>query len=136
MSPRPTSGGTLVLDSEGLSKASSHRSVLAHLEQAWRRRARVVVSAAVLPEVLRGHPRDAATHRILAKITVVPVTDELGRAAGRLIGASGLGRGHAVDAMVVATALASERPTLILTSDPDDLTALVDATPGVAIAVV
>lgn len=126
-------GGTLVLDSDGLFKAATHRAVFVHIEQALRRRARVVVSAATLSEVLRGHPRDAAVHRILAKLTVIPVDEATGQAAGRLLGRANLGRGHAIDAIVAATALAVERPVLLLTSDEADLKILLDGAANVAI---
>lgn len=121
-------GGTLVLDSEGLSKlAAGDARARAHLETAIARRARVVASAMILTEVLRGGPRDAAVHRVLSRITVVPVSPCLGRHGGELLGATGL-RGHrcAVDAIVAATALGRERPVVLLTSDPDDLSRLVE----------
>ena len=80
-----------------------------------------------LTEVLRGGPRDAAVHRVLSRITVVPVSPALGRHAGELLGASGLpGKRCSVDAVVAATALERERPVVVLTSDPDDLTRLVE----------
>ena len=63
-------GGTLVLDSEGLSKlAAGDSRARAYLETAVARRARVAVSAITLTEVLRGGPRDAAVHRVLSRIT-------------------------------------------------------------------
>jgi predicted nucleic acid-binding protein len=123
-----TGGGTLVLDSEGLAKmATGDPAVRAQLKVAHERRARVVVSAITLTEVLRGGSRDAPVHRVLARIAVAPVTAEIGRRAGELLGATGLS-GHrcAIDAVVAATALASARPVLVLTSDPDDLSRLVD----------
>jgi predicted nucleic acid-binding protein len=80
-----------------------------------------------LAEVLRGAPRDAAVHRVLSRITVVPVSRELGRRAGELLGATGLlGNRCAIDAIVAATALERERPIVLLTSDPDDLSRLVE----------
>ncbi|HWG61617.1 MAG TPA: PIN domain-containing protein [Streptosporangiaceae bacterium] len=121
-------GGTLVLDSEGLSKlAAGDSRARAHLETALARRARVAVSAITLTEVLRGGPRDAAVHRVLSRITVVPVSPEVARWAGELLGATGLS-GHrcAIDAVVAATALGLERPLALLTSDPDDMSRLVD----------
>jgi len=121
-------GGTLVLDSEGLSKlAAGDVRARAHLETALARRARVAVSAITLTEVLRGGPRDAAVHRVLSRITVVPVSPEIARRAGELLGAAGLS-GHrcAIDAVVAATALELERPVVLLTSDPDDLSRLVE----------
>ena len=121
-------GGTLVLDSEGLSKLTAGDGrARAHLETALARRARVAVSAITLTEVLRGGPRDAAVHRVLSRIKVVPVSPEVARRAGELLGATGLS-GHrcAIDAVVAATALGLERPVALLTSDPDDMTRLVE----------
>ncbi|GAA3851370.1 hypothetical protein GCM10022243_16400 [Saccharothrix violaceirubra] len=122
------SGGTLVLDSEGLVKiAAGDSRARAYLETARTRGARVVVSAVTLAEVLRGGHRDTAVHRVLSRIVVTPVTPELGRAAGELLGSTGLS-GHrcAIDAMVAATALRQGRPVVLLTSDPDDWERLVE----------
>jgi predicted nucleic acid-binding protein len=84
------------------------------------------VSAITLTEALRGGPRDVAVHRVLSRITVVPVTAAIARRAGELLGTTGLS-GHrcAIDAMVAATALEMGRPVLVLISDPDDLTTLI-----------
>jgi predicted nucleic acid-binding protein len=125
---RVAAGGTLVLDSEGLSKlAVGDPRVRAYVETARVRRARVVVSAISLTEVLRGGPRDAAVHRVLSRVTTVPVTPELGRRAGELLGAAGLS-GHrcAIDSVVAVTALEMARPVVLLTSDPDDMHRLVE----------
>jgi len=121
-------GGTLVLDSEGLSKlAVGDARAHAYLDSARARRARVAVSAITLTEVLRGGPRDAAVHRVLSRITIAPVTAQIARRAGELLGATGLS-GHrcAIDAVVAATALGLERPVVLLTSDPDDMNRLVE----------
>ena len=121
-------GGTLLLDSEGLSKlAAGDARARAHLDTARTRRARVTVNAITLTEVLRGGPRDAAVHRVLSRITVVPVTAEIARRAGELLGATGLS-GHccAIDAVMAVTPLELERPVVLLTSDPDDLSRLVE----------
>ncbi|MEV0681532.1 PIN domain-containing protein [Actinosynnema sp. NPDC050436] len=122
------SGGTLVLDSEGLVKiAAGDPRARAYLDTARLRRGRAVVSAVTLAEVLRGGARDAPVHRVLSRVVVVPVTPEIGRSAGELLGSTGLS-GHrcAVDAMVAATALRQARPVVLLTSDPDDLHRLVE----------
>ena len=121
-------GGTLVLDSEGLAKlAAGDARARAHLQAAIGRRAVVVASAVTLTEVLRGGPRDAAVHRVLSRITVVPVSPALGRHAGELLGAIGLpGKRCSVDAVVAATALGRERPVVVLTSDPAGLNRLVE----------
>lgn len=121
-------GGSLILDSEGLSKlAAGDKLARGYLETAIARRARVAVSAITLTEVLRGDKRDAAVHRVLSRITIVPVTPEIARRAGELLGATGLS-GHrcAIDAVVAATALVMERQAVLLTSDLDDLSRLVE----------
>jgi predicted nucleic acid-binding protein len=125
---RVAAGGTVVLDSEGLSKlAAGDARVRGYLDSARARRARVAVSAITLTETLRGGPRDAALHRVLSRITVVPVTAQIARQAGELLGATGLSsRRCAIDAVVAATALGLERPIVLLTSDPDDMNRLIE----------
>jgi predicted nucleic acid-binding protein len=121
-------GGTLVLDSEGLSKlAAGDARVRGYLSTALARRAQVAVSAITLTETLRGGSRDATVHRVLSRINVVPVTVQIARRAGELLGTTGLS-GHrcAIDAVVAATALGLERPIVLLTSDLDDLNTLVE----------
>lgn len=129
MARRPVAAaGTLVLDSEGLSKlASGDGRVRGYYESARARGALAAVSAITLTEVLRGDPRDAAVHRVLSRILVHPVSSEIARTAGELLGAAGLS-GHrcAIDAVVAATALRVVRPVVVLTSDPDDLNKLVE----------
>ena len=121
-------GGTLVLDSEGLAKlAAGDARVRGYLQAAVTRRARVAVSAITLTEVLRGGPRDAAVHRVLSRITLVPVTPQIARRGGELLGLVGLpGNRCANHAVVAVTALSQERPVVLLTSDPDDLNRLVE----------
>lgn len=125
---RVAAGGALVFDSEGLCKlASGDARARAYLETARARRARVVVSAITLTEVLRGGARDASVHRVLSRVSVLPVTPEVARTAGELLGATGLS-GHrcAIDAVVAATALGLVRPVVLLTSDLDDVNRLVE----------
>ena len=121
-------GGTLVLDSEGVSKlAVGDDRTRAYLDSALARRAQVAASAITLTETLRGGPRDATVHRVLSRVTVVPVTAQMARRAGELLETTGLS-GHrcAIDAVVAATALGLERPIVLLTSDPDDMNRLVE----------
>jgi predicted nucleic acid-binding protein len=103
---------------------------------------RVLTSAAVLAQVLRGSSRDAELHRVLARVVVEPVSEAIGRRAGQLIGAAGMSSQQAVDAMVAATAIeqaeqaeAADRTVsvLIVTSDVPDLTRLVAGRAGVAV---
>jgi len=87
----------------------------------------VVTSASTLAEVLRGGARDAPVHRILSNITVVPIGQQQGRAAGELLGRTGLS-GHrcALDALLAVVALAQPRPVVLLTSDTDDMRRLTE----------
>jgi predicted nucleic acid-binding protein len=128
MAGQRVAGGTLVLDAEGLSKlARGDARVRGYLDSARARGAKVAVSAITLTEALRGGPRDAAVHRVLARITIVPVTAAIARRAGELLGTAGLS-GHrcAIDAVVAATALDLERPVVLLSSDPDDMNRLIE----------
>jgi predicted nucleic acid-binding protein len=125
---RVATGGSLVLDSEGLVKlATGDALARSYLATALARRARVVVSAITLAEVLRGGPRDTPLYRMLSRIAITTVTPEIARQAGELLGVTGLS-GHrcAIDAVVAATALELDRPIVLLTSDPDDLAKLVE----------
>jgi predicted nucleic acid-binding protein len=118
--------GTLVLDSEGLSRASAHdREVIKRLSWAHKNGTPVVISTATLVEAI--HPRidrKALAWR-LSKLTLEPVTEQTARLATELLADAGKhGHSHAIDAMVCATAIASPKPVRVLTSDPDDITAL------------
>lgn len=117
-----------MLDADGLVKLA-HGDVVArsYYEDARAADGNVIAAASTLTEVLRGGPRDAPVHRILNKITIVPVDARRARAAGELLGKARLS-GHrcALDALVAAIALDQPRPVIILTSDPRDLTRLTD----------
>jgi predicted nucleic acid-binding protein len=121
-------GGTLVLDAEGLVKLADGDLMTRHrYEAARRRQSDVVTAASTLAEVLRGGQRDAGLHRVLNRITVIPVDRQVGRAAGELLGRMGLsGHQHALDALLAVVALDQARPVVLLTSDPDDLTRLTE----------
>jgi predicted nucleic acid-binding protein len=118
----------LVLDAEGLTKlAADDPATFAYVKAAYQRHSVVVTAASTLSEVLRGTARDARVHRVLNRVDVVPIGKEQGRAAGELLGRSGLS-GHrcALDALLAVVALAQPRPVVLLTSDPVDLTRLTE----------
>ncbi|MCP2291682.1 PIN domain-containing protein [Nocardia amikacinitolerans] len=119
-------GGTLVLDSEGLSKAVLRdRTVTGWFALARADDLRVITSAATIVEVIHPSVKRPALDWILSRLVVEPITEDIARHAAALLGHAGLhGHKHAIDAMLCATALAAPGPTTILTSDPDDLTAL------------
>ena len=78
----------------------------------------------VIAQVWRGGTgRQAHLARALQAVETVALDDELGRRAGVLLARSGLS--DAIDAALVAMATHSDR---IITTDPDDLAALVAAT--------
>ncbi|HST82120.1 MAG TPA: PIN domain-containing protein [Kineosporiaceae bacterium] len=123
---RVGSGGTLILDSEGLAKVVSRdSSALAWLTTAAREDLRVATSAATVVEVMHPRIRRAALDWTLSRIIVEPVTGEVAQRAARLLAKAGLhGHKYAIDAMLSATALGSQAPIIVLTSDPDDLAVL------------
>lgn len=117
--------GTVVLDSEGLSKAAARDEWTAALiKQALHEQGRVVVPAITLAEVLRGGQRDAAVHHVLKQYDVEDITAGLGRAAGEILGQADSNK--TVDAVVAAVAAAQRGRVLVLTSDVEDLTALTE----------
>lgn len=134
--------GVMVIDNEAVSKAATDRAMFVRLKVAYNDGHRVLTSAAVLAEVLRGTSRDAGLHRVLARVAVEPVSEAIGEQAGHLIGAAGMSAAQAVDAMVAATAIteaeqaeAADRlaSVLIVTSDLPHLTKLVAARTGVVV---
>lgn len=133
--------GVMVLDSEGVSKAATDRAMYVRLKVAYDDGHRVMTSAAVLAEIVRGSNRDAGVRRVLARVRVEPVSEAIGQLAGRLIGAARMSSAQAVDAMVAATAIAAQqdeasgrRPSVVIvTSDVPDLTRLVADQGGIAV---
>lgn len=118
--------GTLVLDSEGLSKTVlKDRTVMARLAQARLDGLRVVTSAATLVEARNPRMNQARFDWAVSRLVIEPVTENIARAASKLLAMHVLhGHQHAIDAMVAATALAAAAPRILLTSDPEDLAVL------------
>jgi predicted nucleic acid-binding protein len=117
----------LLLDSEALS-AVAHGPVVrrdrvrALVAEMRRRGLPVATVAAVLAEVVRGRPADAAVFAGLrrSRVEVRPVDARVGARAGQLLGRTRLGSEHAVDAFTVAVA-DLEGGAVIATSDPKDM---------------
>ena len=120
------SGGTpdaVVLDATALSGAAAGSArIRAELSLAEELGVEVYVSNVTLTETLRGHHRDARIHAVLAGTEQKPVTAQLGRAAGELLGQTN--RDDTVDAIVAVTAEALGTRVRLLTGDPWDLNAL------------
>lgn len=122
----------VLLDSEALSAgAQGDARVRAELTVAEQMGTRVHVSSVTLAEVLRGQRRDARVHSLLSAVEKVPVTPDLGRAAGELLGRTG--RDDTVDAVVAVTAQSVGRLVRLLTGDPADLRALTTDMPAVTV---
>jgi predicted nucleic acid-binding protein len=131
---RARPAGTLVLDSEGLAKAVSRtREVTEWLALARADDLRVVTSAAIVVEVAYPKINRPALEWSLSRIVVEPVTETIARRAAAILATADLhGHSHAIDAMLSATALAAAAPVTVLTSDPEDISALC----GAAVAVI
>jgi predicted nucleic acid-binding protein len=130
----------LLLDSEAIS-AIAHgpavrRDRVRALVLEMRRRERPVATvAAVLAEVVRGRPRDAAVFAGLRRerVEVYPVDSRVGVRAGQLLGRVSAGSERAVDAFVVAVGdLAGG--AVIATVDTDEIEMLADHASSVAVA--
>ncbi|MCT2541546.1 MULTISPECIES: DNA-binding protein [Streptomyces] len=115
--------GTLVLDSEGLSKVvADDRQVMALLRGAEQEDMRVIVSVLTLIEAHHRKVNAARFNWVVSRLTVEPVSEEIGRSAMKLLTDAGLhGHKYAIDAVVGATTLLMPKPAVILTSDPEDL---------------
>lgn len=117
---------TLVLDSEGLSKAVLRdRELQEWLTAAEREDTRVIVSAATLVEARNPKIPQARFDWTVSRMHIEPISEAVARHASQLLATAGLhGHKYAIDAMVAATALSVPGPALVLTSDPEDLKAL------------
>lgn len=118
---------SVVLDATALTAASQAHSDIRGVLRRWQDDgANLVTTAATLTEVLRGHARDAAIHRLLASLNVRVIDAPLGQAAGERIGRTKSRGNVTLDALVAEVASSLPRPVALLTSDVDDLQALVD----------
>jgi predicted nucleic acid-binding protein len=113
----------IVLDSGALSEAAAgHVRVRAELALAEQLGVVVYASSVTLAETVRGRRRDARVHAVLAGIDQQPVTPQLGRSAGELLGRTN--RDDTIDAIIAVTAEGLGGRVRLLTGDPNDLKAL------------
>ncbi|WP_157390836.1 PIN domain-containing protein [Nocardia terrae] len=114
----------IVLDSGGLiGLEKGNAKAIAIVRRALTRKLEVIVPATVLAQCWRNSPRQHAVSRLLKAdaVRVADLTQAQALAVGALLASSGTA--DVVDAHVVVLAR-SLRATLVVTSDPDDLTAL------------
>jgi hypothetical protein len=116
---------TLILDSGGISALAGQRARLTELRRRglWPPH----VPAVVLVEALTGdHRRDFHENHLLRLCQIRAVTEQLGRDAAVLRTRTGRAATiSATDAVVAAYATSCVEP-IVLTSDPEDLAALVE----------
>lgn len=118
---------SVVLDATALTTAADEHSDARGALRRWQEDgADVLTTAATLTEVLQGHPRDAHIHRLLGSLSIRVVDEHFGRAAGERIGRRAMRGNVTLDALVAELASSLPRPVVVLTSDVDDITALVD----------
>jgi hypothetical protein len=121
--------GTLLLDSEGLSKLYlKDRTVTAFVQAAVEEGVRVATTAMTVVEAdwARVHPARMAW--VLSRVDVHDVTRRVAdRAAARLRGQGLHGHKYAIDAVLAAVADSVPGPVTVLTSDPQDLAVLCGA---------
>jgi hypothetical protein len=85
----------------------------------------VVISALTILKTEPVSPSRRRRDFVLSRLRIEPVTRELTLLAAELLHRTGMrGHEHAIDSVVAATVLRQIRPTILYTSDPDDLTAL------------
>jgi len=124
----------LILDSGAvIAWQRQRRPVVRYLTEAMETSVPVVIPAVVLAECVRGGPRDASIHRLLAAAHVSVVGARIAIAAGRLLAEAGMNA--TVDALVAAEALRGG-PCVVLTADPADLGALTGKRPHVQVVAI
>ncbi|MFP8883139.1 type II toxin-antitoxin system VapC family toxin [Streptomyces mangrovi] len=115
--------GTLLLDSEGLSKLYlKDRTVLALVQAASEEGVRVATTAMTTLEADYERIHPARIRWVLSRIDVHDVTkDFAGQAAALLRGHHLRGHKYAIDAVLAAIARSAPGPVTVLTSDPEDI---------------
>jgi hypothetical protein len=123
---------TLVLGSAGVSALAGQRARLAELRARgeWPPQ----VPTVVLTEVLTGdHRRDFHRNRLIGLCQLRSVSEELARSGARLRGRVDHPSEIAATDAIVAALATTYADAIVLTSDPDDLAALLE---GEAVSVV
>ena len=116
----------IVLDAGSLISAESRsRIVWSVYDESLKTGQELVVTTPVLAQVWRDGRRQAVISSFLRRCVIDAPSERAAKRAGELLGRTGTS--DALDALVVATAI-ERGATMILTTDPNDLKALVDAT--------
>ena len=116
----------IVLDAGSLISAESRSRVIWTVyDESLGTGQELVVTTPVLAQVWRDGRKQAVISRFLRRCVIDAPSERAAKRAGELLGRTGTS--DAVDALVVATAV-ERGATMILTTDPGDLKALVEAT--------
>jgi len=117
------SAGTVVLDSQGLSRwCTADQRVTALIHEAQHNDFRVIISALTPIEAFDVRLKNDKFRWHLSRLRIEPVTDEIAFHAIDLLRDADLhGHKYAIDAVVAATALQASKPVIVLTSDADDM---------------
>ena len=123
-----TQGRTVVLDAEGLAAlVRRERRAWEVMHGALTGDRRVVVPASTLTKVMTGRPSDAGVWHVVNRLPVHSIDAATAAQAGALRERASTTRRKkrdlSMDAQVVATAM-NYLPATIVTSDPDDISAL------------
>ncbi|MCF3964310.1 DNA-binding protein [Streptomyces fuscigenes] len=118
--------GTLLLDSEGLSKLyRKDRTVVALIQAASEEGVRVATSAMTTLEADYDRIHPARITWVLSRVDVHDITKEIADRAAALLRSHHLhGHKYAIDAALAAIARHAPQPVTVLTSDTEDLTLL------------
>lgn len=128
----------VVLDAAGLDEIANHPRLRALLRRAAEGNGQVWCSAVTIAEVARGSARAARLHQTLAqrhggqRIRVAETDVRLALLVGALLNDAGRGSADIADAHVVAVC-APAAVALVVTSDPDDISAIASHLPGVRV---
>src|SRR5205823_8654930 len=108
------SAGTVVLDSQGLSRwCTADQRVTALIREAQDNDFRVIISALTPIEAFDVRLKNDKLRWYLSRLRIEPVTDEIAFHAIDLLREAGLhGHKYAIDAVVAATALRAARPLI------------------------
>lgn len=119
----------LIVDAGGvLAWAGGSGDARAAIERARQAGFAIVIPAVIVAQVHRGGRDRAKVDRIFKAVdALLPTSVAIALRAGELLAAAGLA--DAVDAIVVAEALAAA-PSIILTGDRPDIGRLLDGQPG------
>ncbi|MFQ6226811.1 DNA-binding protein [Nocardia sp. NPDC002869] len=125
--------GTLLLDSEGLSKLYRRdRNLVVHVEAARQEGIRVGATAMTRLEAEDRRLNKAGIAWVLSRLDLHEISRTISDSAADLLRTHQLhGHKYAIDAALAAVARSAVPPVTILTSDPEDLTLLCG--PGIEI---